>query len=189
MISIVTDSSSDLPPDLAAAHGITVVPLTVRFGDEEFVDGRDLDSDGFWQRLSESPTLPETAAPSPGAFYQAFIDAAASGAEGVVAVCLSGALSATYQSAVIAGEKAAGKIPVRVIDSRAVSMALGFQALAAAGARSGGLDEATAAAAQAVPRTNLVAALDTLEFLRRGAGLVAPRQRSGDCWTSSRSSP
>ena len=65
-IKIVTDSASDLAPDLAERHDITVVPLTIRFGDTEFLDRRDLTPDEFWSRCATSPVLPETAAPSPG---------------------------------------------------------------------------------------------------------------------------
>src|SRR5947207_14352166 len=76
-IKIVTDSASDLAPDLAERHGIAVVPLTIRFGDTEFLDRRDLTPDEFWSRCATSPVLPETAAPSPGAFQETFEQAAA----------------------------------------------------------------------------------------------------------------
>jgi DegV family protein with EDD domain len=168
MIRLVTDSSCDLPAELVERHGITVVPLTIRFGSEEYVDRRDLTSPEFWMKLRTAAALPETAAPSAGAFLEAFGDLAAQGATGVVTVCLSSKISATYQSAVIAAEQA--DIPVKVVDSRMVSMALGFQVLAgAAEAEAGGdLEAVTDACLAAVEHTDIMAALDTLEFLKRG---------------------
>ena len=71
-VRIVTDSSCDLPEELARKLDIDIVPLTIRFGDEEFVDRRDLSPDEFWAKLATSPVLPETAAPSAGAFEEAF---------------------------------------------------------------------------------------------------------------------
>ncbi|MDQ6797921.1 MAG: DegV family protein, partial [Actinomycetota bacterium] len=98
-IAVVTDSSSDLPSDLAAAHNVAVVPLSIRFGDEELVDRRDLTPAQFWARCAASPVLPETSAPSPGAFETAFRAAAEGGAQGVVCVTLSSKLSATIEAA------------------------------------------------------------------------------------------
>jgi DegV family protein with EDD domain len=168
MIRLVTDSSCDLPKELVERHRITVVPLTIRFGTDEYVDGRDLTSQEFWMKLRTAAALPETAAPSAGAFLQAFDDLAAQGATGVVAVCLSSEISATYQSAVIAAEQAG--IPVKVVDSRMVSMALGFQVLAGAAVAEddGDLAAVTDACLSAVGHTDIMAALDTLEFLKRG---------------------
>ncbi len=72
-IRVVTDSACDLTAELAGRHGVTVVPLSIRFGYEEFVDGSTLSTDEFWARCKASPVLPETAAPSPGAFQEAFL--------------------------------------------------------------------------------------------------------------------
>lgn len=165
-IGIVTDSSCDLPADVARRHGIRVVPLTVRFGDEALVDGVDLDPAGFWRRLDGSARLPETAAPSPGAFIDAFGQAGAVG--GIVCICISSHLSGTYQAAVLAAEQA--PVPVKVLDSGSVSMALGLVALAAARAADGGAGLAAVAeiAADAASRANVFAALDTIEYLERG---------------------
>jgi DegV family protein with EDD domain len=175
MIRVVTDSSTDLPADLAEQHRIAVVPLSIRFGDDEFVDRIDLTHDEFWVKLSSSAHLPETAAPSAGSFQDAFEEAHKDGATGVVAVCLSADLSATYQSAVIAAERVSDRIPIKVVDSRSVTMAAGFQVLAAAeAAEQGGDLEAVSRAAEAVrPRVNVFAALDTLEFLKRGGRIGA----------------
>ncbi|MDH3499965.1 MAG: DegV family protein [Acidimicrobiia bacterium] len=170
MIRIVTDSSADLPSDLVARHGIVVVPLTIRFGDEEYVDGQDLDRSAFWPKLTASEVLPETAAPPAGMFQDAFLDLAEGGATGVVAVTLSSHVSGTYQSAAIAAEKVADTIPVTVADSESVSMATGFQVLEAARAAAAGrsLTEVVATTAACRSTTNIFATLDTLEFLKRG---------------------
>ena len=169
MIRLVTDSSCDLPVEICDSLGITVVPLTVRFGDETFTDGVDLDNSGFWSRLDKSEGLPETAAPSAGSFLDVYAALAGQGADGVVVVTLSSVLSATHQSAVIAAENFPG-LPVKVIDSRTVSMALGLAAMAGAevAGEGAGIDAVIAATSESAGAMQIVAALDTLEFLRRG---------------------
>lgn len=169
-IRVVTDSACDLPAALAEEHGIDIVPLTIRFGDEELVDRRDLSPKEFWARVDSSPVLPETAAPSPGAFEEAYRRAAADGCPGVVACTLSSALSATYQAAVVASQAVADVIPVRVVDTRAVTMSEGMMAVAAARvANQGkGLDDVCGVVEDLVARTRLYATLDTLENLKKG---------------------
>lgn len=180
-IRIVADTASDLPPEVAAQHGIDLVPLTVRFGTEELVDRRDLSPADFWSRLATSAVLPETAAPSPGAFEEAYRRAAADGAEGVVCVTISSALSATYEAARLAADSVADTVAVRVIDSRAVSMAEGTVALAAAQLAAAGksLDDVAAGARAMVPRTRTFAALDTLDNLRKGGRIGAAQALLG----------
>lgn len=169
-VKVITDSSCDLPQELADELGIIIVPLSIRFGAEEFVDRKDLTPDEFWARVDKSPTLPETAAPSPGAFEEAFRAAAAEGHDGVVAVLLSGGLSATVQSAELAAEAVKDTITVRVIDTRQASAGVGLIALNAARlAKAGkGLDDVAGAAADEVGRTRLYATFDTLDNLRKG---------------------
>ena len=169
-IRIVTDSSCDLPPALEAQHEITIVPLTIRFGDEEFVDRRDLTPKEFWARCASSAVLPETAAPSPGAFEEAYRKAKADGCDGVVCVTLSAGLSATFQAAELAAKSVGEEIPVKVIDSRTLTMGLGNLCLSAARvAEEGkGLDEVAAAVESRIPSTRTYAALDTLENLKKG---------------------
>jgi DegV family protein with EDD domain len=94
-VRIVTDSSCDLPEDVAERLGIIIVPLSIRFGDEEFVDREELSTDDFWAKCAVSDLLPETAAPSPGRFEQAFRKAAAEGATSIISINLSADLSAT----------------------------------------------------------------------------------------------
>ncbi len=169
-IWVVTDSSCDLPAALAADQRIDVVPLTIRFGEEELVDGRDLTPQEFWARCARSPMLPETAAPAPGAFEAVFRRIAAEGADGIVCVNISSRLSATMQSAQLASEAVASDIPVRVIDSRFASMGQGLLALAAArmAAQGKDLDDVAGTVEDLVPRTRLLAVLDTLENLKKG---------------------
>ena len=180
-VQIVSDTASDLPPELAAAHGIELVPLTVRFGADELVDRRDLSPADFWARLASSPVLPETAAPSPGAFEEAYRRAAAAGAAGVVCVTISSSLSATYEAARLAAGAVAETIPVKVVDSRAVSMAEGTVALAAARLAAAGkdLEDVAGGAEEIVPRTRTYAALDTLDNLRKGGRIGAAQALLG----------
>src|SRR2546430_740985 len=131
-VRVVTDSSCDLPAGLDDELGITVVPLTIRFGGDELVDRRDLSPAEFWSRCATSALLPETAAPSPGAFEAAFRKAADDGAEGIICINLSGKLSATIEAARNAARAVEDQVPVKVIDSQLVSMALGLVVLAAA---------------------------------------------------------
>ena len=169
-VRIVTDSACDLPSALAEEHGIEIVPLTIRFGDEELVDRQDLTPKEFWARVASSAVLPETAAPSPGAFESAYRRAAEAGAGGVVCVTLSGKLSATHQSAALAAQAVAGEIPVRVVDSRLVTLAEGMIAVDASELAGAGksIDEIADAVEARIPLVRTYAALDTLENLKKG---------------------
>jgi DegV family protein with EDD domain len=169
-IRVVTDSACDLPPALAEEHHIEIVPLTIRFGDEELVDRRDLSPQEFWSRSARSPVLPETAAPSAGAFEQAYKKASDDGADGVVCITLSSALSATHQAASLAATSVADTIPVKVVDSKAVTMAQGLVAIEAAkmAAQGKGLDDVAGVAEDLCSRTRIFGALDTLENLKKG---------------------
>lgn len=181
IVRVVTDSSCDLPAAVVKEHGITVVPLSIRFGDEEFVDGRDLTPSAFWTRSAASAVLPSTAAPSPGAFEQAFRDAAAGGAGGVVCINLSSKLSATIQAAEAAAKAIGGEFPVRAVDSKSVSLGLGTIVIEAAkaGARGASVDEIVALAEDMAARTRVHATLDTLENLKKGGRIGAAKALLG----------
>jgi DegV family protein with EDD domain len=170
MIRIVTDSSCDLPDEVIARHRIEVVPLTIRFGEEELLDREELTSEDFWHRLTTGHTLPETAAPSVGRFQQAFTRLVSAGADGIIDLSLSSKVSATIQSATLAAEQFTAGIPVRVIDTGLVSGALGLAAIEAAKAASAGgsIDEVEAVARAACERGRIFATPNTLEYLRRG---------------------
>lgn len=169
-VRIVTDSSCDLPQDMADALGISIVPLSIRFGEDEFIDRTTITTDEFWAKCSASPVLPETAAPPPGLFETTYRQLAAEGATSIVVLSLSSALSATMQSAELAAKAVAGQIDVRVIDSRNASMGLGLTVLECAErAKAGaGVDEIVALAGSLIPRTHVFGALDTLENLKKG---------------------
>lgn len=170
VVRIVTDSACDLPQARADELGIEIVPLTIRFGDEEFVDRAELSNEEFWRKVATSPVLPETAAPSPGAFEERFRALAAAGADGVLCINLSSRLSGTMQSAQVGATALEGVIPVRVIDSLSVSLGLGSQCIAAQALAQTGADLDTIAVAveDLAAHMRLFGALDTLEHLRRG---------------------
>ncbi len=169
-IRVITDSACDLSAEVAAAHGIVIVPLSIRFGDEEFVDGKDLTTKEFWARCKASPVLPETAAPSPGAFQEAFKTAAAEGYDGVLSLSLSGGVSATFQAATAAAKAVADTIDVRALDSRSMTMGLGLMVLDLADMASAGadLDALEARVVELVPRTSVFGAVENLEHLSKG---------------------
>jgi DegV family protein with EDD domain len=180
-IRVVTDSSCDLPQGLVDALRIEIVPLTIRFGSEEFVDREELSTDEFWRRLETSKVLPETAAPSAGAFEQRFRDLVSRGATGIVCVNLSSHLSATMQSAQVAAAAVSKDVPVQVIDSRSASMGLGNLVLTAArrAADSDSLESIVSEVVDRRDRTKLFASLDTLEFLKRGGRIGNARALLG----------
>lgn len=180
-IRVVTDSSCDLPPATVAELEIDIVPLTIRFGNDEFVDREELSAQEFWAKVATSPVLPETAAPSPGAFEAAYRRAIADGCDGVVCVTLSADLSATYQSAELAAKNVGDDIPIRVIDSRSVTMGLGLSAIAAgrAAKQGKGLDDVAGVVEDLVPRTRVYGALDTVENLRKGGRIGAAQAMLG----------
>jgi DegV family protein with EDD domain len=179
-IRVVTDSACDLPDELAAELGIVVVPLSIRFGDEEFTDRKDLSPAQFWAKCKSSKVLPETAAPSPGAFQVAYEQARADGCDGVLVITLSAELSATHQAATLAAQ-AVESIPVRVVDSRAVTMAQGLMAveLATAAADGATLDQLGDLAVELIPRAGVIGTLDTLEHLIKGGRLKGAKALLG----------
>ena len=169
-VRVVTDSACDLPDDLIERDGIEVVPLTIRFGKEELVDRKELSTDEFWRRLADSDVLPETSAPSAGAFERAFRRQIEDGATGIICINLSSKLSATMQSAQVAAQAVQADCPVVVVDSLMVSMGLGSLCLTAARRAADGdsLDSIVANVTDRRNRSKLYGTLDTLEFLKKG---------------------
>jgi DegV family protein with EDD domain len=168
-IRIVTDSACDLTAELVKQHDIRIVPLTIRFGSEEFTDGKDLSTEEFWRRCEGKGALPETAAPSPGSFIAAFQQAADDGAEGVLCLTISSGVSGTFASARTAADSFSA-IPVRVVDTLSLTMGQGLIVIAAAEeAEAGaGLDDLVTAAESRVGRTRVYGVLGGLDHLQRG---------------------
>ena len=180
-VHIITDSSCDLSDDLATELGIMIVPLEIRFGMQTFTDRVELSTADFWERCRASDDLPSTAAPSPGAFTDAYQRAADAGASEVVVITLSGDLSATIEAAQQAASQPPDGITCHVVDSRSVSAGLGLLVIGAAELASGGasgaeIAEVVRAAAQ---RVRVHAALDTLENLRKGGRIGAAQSLLG----------
>jgi fatty acid kinase fatty acid binding subunit len=169
-VRIVTDSSADLTADEARELGVEIVPLSVRFGAEEYTDGVDLSVGEFYDKLAASSTLPETSAPSPGAFEAAYRRQAEAGADAVVCITLSSGLSATIQSAQNGAAALADDLDVRVVDSRSITAALGtlVRSSCQAAGRGAGADEIVALVEDMASRTRMIGALDTLDNLKKG---------------------
>ena len=169
-VRIVTDSACDLDHQTTERLGIEVVPLSIRFGDQEFTDRRDLTVDQFWSKVAASKDLPETAAPSPGAFESAFRKAKDEGASSVVCVNLSSKLSATIGAAQLAARAVSDEISVSVVDSLSITMGQGTMAREAAVRAAGGAShsEIVDYVNALIPMTRVFGALDTLDNLKKG---------------------
>jgi len=165
--AVVTDSTADLPQEWHERYGIGVVPLKVLFGKETFRDGVDMTNEQFFQRLAASTTLPTTSAPSPGEFAEVY-RRLAKDHDGCISIHLGAQLSATVEAARL-GAQAVDGFKVDVIDSQTVSMPVAF--LCRVAAESESLEAATAAVAKRVPKTRVLALLDTLRYLEMGGRL------------------
>ncbi len=165
-VAIVTDSTADIPPALAVAEGVAVVPLTVTIDGESFPDGS-ISQAEFFERMNRSSTLPTTSQPSVGAFTSAY-ESALETSESVLSIHLSEKLSGTIASARQAAEAFRGR--VRVFDSKTLSWGLGFQVLAAARGAASAIDLAgvTKIAEAARDRVDMLVGLDGLKNLAAG---------------------
>ena len=180
-IHIVTDSASDISLEEAKELGIEIVPLSVRFGEAEYTDLIDLSVSDFYQKMSESDLLPSTAAPSPGAFEAAFKRCVEAGAEGVVCINLSLALSATGQAAQLAADALVDTITVKCIDSKSITSGLGTIIRKAASAAKAGksMDEIVSLVEGLASKTRIFATLDTLENLKKGGRIGGAKAMVG----------
>lgn len=167
-IALVTDSTSDIPLEWIQQYEISIVPLTIIFGDQQYLDGVDMTSTQFYQRLPVESHHPSTSQPTPQAFLDAYRRAAARGAEEILAITISSAMSGTLESARRATQESA--IPVHVMDGKNNSMGLGWQVIAAARAREAGagLDGMLAAAEWVRSSVSYYISLDTIEYLAKG---------------------
>lgn len=164
--SVITDSTADISPQIAAEHGITVVPLSVTFGTETMLDGT-LSQVEFFERMKTSPQLPTTSQPPVGAFVEAY-ERALQTAEQIVSVHISEKLSGTVESARQAAEQFAGR--VHIFDSRNLSWGLALQVMEAAKAAKQGMsvDATLEQLARVRERVRLIVGLDSLDNLARG---------------------
>ncbi len=167
-VKIVTDSTSDIPPELAAELGVTVVPLTVFFGEEAFKDGIDITRDEFMQRLTTGGVFPRTSQPSPGDFLEVYKKLTEAGDE-VVSIHISDKLSGTLNSARSAVQALSGA-RIELVDTQLASLALTLVVRAAAVAANGGaaVEEVARIAEQTASKIDLFFLLDTLEYLSKG---------------------
>lgn len=168
-VKIVTDSVADLPHQVISELGITIVPLNVRFGTEVYRDGVDLTAEEFYNRLVHSKILPVSSVPSPGSFAKAY-DKLAEETDEIIAIIVSAKLSGTYEVALQSIGLMKRKCRVEVVDSQFGAVAEGLVVIAAAKtARAGAsLGEVINVTQEAIPRVDMRAAFDTLEYLKRG---------------------
>jgi len=171
-VAIVTDSTASLPGDLVASHGVVVVPLHVVLGGQQYSEGVDISTAELAEALRRLTPV-STSRPSPQAFLEAYEAAAAGGADAVVSIHISSDMSGTVGSASLAARQS--PIPVEVVDSRSVGMAMGYAALSAAvAARQGMNSKSIAEIASARARAaTVIFYVDTLEHLRRGGRIGA----------------
>jgi DegV family protein with EDD domain len=184
-VRILTDSTCDIPLRQAEALGITIVPLTVFFGDEAFLDGIELDNVAFFNKLQASKLSPRTSQPSPAAFQEAYTRLINEGADAILSVHVSSKLSGTYQSACNARDALPDemkKIPIEMVDSGIVSLGIGMPIMhAAEEAREGlSLAEIKAHLLDHIARVKIFFVLDTLEYLKRGGRIGGARALLGN---------
>ena len=167
-ISLITDSTCDISSEWREQYEITVIPMTIIFGDKAYLDGVDITAQEFYAKLQNETNHPTTSQPAPTVFLDAYKKLASEGAEEIVVILISSEMSGTYASAVQAAEEF--NLPVHIADSRSNSMGLGWQVIAAARAREagGGAVEMLAAAEKTRETMVYYVALDTIEYLARG---------------------
>ena len=168
-IKVVTDSTNDLPAEIIEQYGITVIPMYINIGDQGFQDGIDITRQEFYNQLPSIDPFPTTAAPGIEQFTAVYTRLMESGADQILSIHISSSLSAVMDVARKAAEQFSG-IPVTVYDSDQLSLGTGFQVQTAAQAAENGLpmEEILAILKDQSSRSYVFAALDTLEFLKRG---------------------
>jgi len=168
MIGIITDSTCDIPENLLEQYRIIVVPAVVIWGEEQYRDRVDLKSSDFYQRLKTDPTLPHSSMPSMQDFQAAFENAIQRGADSLIVLTVSSAMSGTYQLAKTMAS--ALTVPVEVVDSKGPTMSLGWQVLAAARASEAGADLKKVVDTVSRVRERLVqiVGMDIMKYLKTG---------------------
>lgn len=170
-LGIVTDSTCDVPQFLVKQHGLEVVPCILVMNGREYVDGKDITREEFYEQLSSLTTPPTTAAPSIGDFSTRYNSLLTRGCDHILSIHAA----ATLTSILNIARQAASEFPDRVtcIDSKSLSFGLGFQVLAAAEASELGLQAALDAIDSTKKRLHVFAALDTMEYLKRSGRVPA----------------
>lgn len=168
-VKIITDSLSDITSDRAEELGITVVPLTVIFGRETFLDRVTITTEEFYRRLADEDIWPTTTQPTPAAFVEIY-EKLAKETDEILVITLSSKLSGTYQSALSAKDMAKTKARIEIIDSRLVAMGLGLVVISAVKKANEGasLDELVDSVEKTMARTHFVVYFDTLKYLAKG---------------------
>jgi DegV family protein with EDD domain len=168
-VRIVTDSVADIPTDVVNELGITIVPVLVRFGEEVYRDGIDITTDQFYEKLVNTRVMPTTSVPSLDLFARTYARLAEETDE-ILVIMLSSKLSGLYNAAIQSADLLESKCRIEVVDSQSAVMAQGFVVIKAArAAREGAnLDELLEMVNQNLPRVDIRAAFDTLEYLKRG---------------------
>lgn len=171
-IAIITDSTNNLPAEFISQYQIKVVPLTLIIGTQTYLDGVEMRPEEFYKRLVVEKNHPTTSQPAPGDFLAAYQDAKAEGAEQIIVITISSAMSGTMESARMAAK--AIDIPVTIIDSKSNTMGLGWQVLACARAREAGasVNEIVAIVDNVREHLHLHVLLDTLEYLFKGGRIA-----------------
>lgn len=168
-VKIVTDSTSDIPMEIAEDLGITVVPLNIHFGEDVYKDGIDLTTDAFFEKLVTDSRHPSTSQPSMGEFIDAYEKIASEGDE-IISIHITSKLSGTFNSATQAASQLKDKIKVHVIDTENISCTIAYSAIAAAELikNGGSAEEAILLAKSIAERSHFYALFDTLEYLAKG---------------------
>lgn len=179
-VKIVTDSLSDITGDLIQELGVTVVPLTVLFGHEQFLDRVTITTDEFYTRLINDSVWPTTTQPSPAAFAEVYKELAKDTNE-ILVITVSSKLSGTYQSAIGAKAMVDGECRIEVVDSEKVAMSLGLIVIAAARKAKEGasLDELVEFTKKAINRTHFIVYFDTLAYLAKGGRIGKAKELMG----------
>ncbi len=181
-IAIVTDSTADLPIDLAIKNNITVVPLKVNFQDKSYTEGVDITNQEFYEKLEKAELLPTTSQPSPADFMKKYEDITEDGYDSIISIHISDKLSGTRQSATIAGNELGEKIRnFSAVDSMQVTVGIGLviKIAAESAAQNKSYEEVLEDTRKAVENIKLYALVDTLKFLEKGGRIGKARAIAG----------
>jgi DegV family protein with EDD domain len=175
VLKVVTDSSSDIPPEIARELDITIVPLYIRFANEVYRDGVDISPDQFYDRLANSRILPQTSTPSPGDFSEVY-NQLATQADNILSIHLSLRYSSAINTAMVAKDYVPAGCKVEVIDSKSVSMGCGLVAMAAAREAKAGadLEKVMQTVNRTISHTHIVGMITDIHYLLSDRRLTLP---------------